>query len=159
MNQISDNFYAEMLLKNLGARFAGGGTTAAGASVVRGFESAHGMSSKVVDGSGLSRANAVSPRAIGKLLTSVQKESWFATFQNSLPLAGRSGTLAGRMRGTAADGRCRAKTGTLSDVSALAGYCKARSGHRIVFAILMNGVNVASARAAQDRTVAALAAG
>jgi D-alanyl-D-alanine carboxypeptidase/D-alanyl-D-alanine-endopeptidase (penicillin-binding protein 4) len=158
MNLISDNFYAEMLLKNLGARFAGGGTTAAGTSVVRGFESAHGVSSRVVDGSGLSRVNAVSPRAIGKLLTSVQKESWFNSFHNSMPLAGNSGTLAGRMRGTAADGRCRAKTGTLSDVSALAGYCRARNGHRIAFAILMNGVNVASARAAQDRTVASLAA-
>ena len=158
MNQISDNFYAEMLLKNLGARFAGGGSTAAGASVVRGFESTHDLSSKVVDGSGLSRANAVSPRGIGKMLMAVQKESWFNTFQNSLPLAGKSGTLAGRMRGTAADGRCRAKTGTLSDVSGLAGYCKARNGHRIAFAILMNGVNVTSARAAQDRTAASLAA-
>lgn len=158
MNQVSDNFYAEMLLKNLGARFAGGGTTAAGASVVRGFENAHGVSSRVVDGSGLSRANGVTPRAVGKLLTSVQKESWYKTFYNSMPLAGKTGTLAGRMRGTAAAGRCRAKTGTLSNVSALAGYCKARNGHRIAFAILMNGVNVASARASQDRTVASLAA-
>jgi hypothetical protein len=68
MNQVSDNFYAEMLLKGLGARFAGGGTTAAGSSVVRGFLRAHGVSSKAVDGSGLSRANAISPRAVGRLL-------------------------------------------------------------------------------------------
>jgi D-alanyl-D-alanine carboxypeptidase/D-alanyl-D-alanine-endopeptidase (penicillin-binding protein 4) len=62
------------------------------------------------------------------------------------------------MRGTAAAGNCRAKTGTLSNVSALAGYCRARNGHTIAFAILMNGVNVSAARSAQDRTVASLAA-
>ena len=62
MNQISDNFYAEMLLKNLGARFAGGGTTAAGASVVRGFENAHGIRSQIVDGSGLSTGQRRSRR-------------------------------------------------------------------------------------------------
>jgi D-alanyl-D-alanine carboxypeptidase/D-alanyl-D-alanine-endopeptidase (penicillin-binding protein 4) len=61
------------------------------------------------------------------------------------------------MRRTAASGRCRAKTGTLSGVSALAGYCKARSGKRLAFALLMNGVNVWTARRIQDRIAAELA--
>lgn len=158
MNQPSDNFYAETLIKALGARIGGGGSTAVGAGVIRDFERAHGLSSRVIDGSGLSRGNAIAPRAIGRLLTEAQDSDWFPSFHRSLPLAGHSGTLAGRMRGTAADGRCRAKTGTLSNVSALAGYCRARNGHRIAFAILMNGINVPAARAAQDRTVASLAA-
>ena len=61
------------------------------------------------------------------------------------------------MRGTAAQDRCRAKTGTLRDVSALAGFCDTTGGERIAFAFLMNGVWPASARALQDRMTVALA--
>ena len=64
-----------------------------------------------------------------------------AAFRKSLPLAGREGTLADRMRGTAAEGDCRAKTGTLNAVSALSGYCHAGGG-TVAFSILMNSVNV-----------------
>jgi D-alanyl-D-alanine carboxypeptidase/D-alanyl-D-alanine-endopeptidase (penicillin-binding protein 4) len=112
----------------------------------------------VVDGSGLSRANSVSPRAVGRLLLSVENEPWFDALYRSLPLAGVSGTLHKRMRGTTAAGRCRAKTGTLIGVSALAGYCRSASDHRIVFALLMNRVNVTAARRTQDRIAASLAA-
>ena len=158
MNTVSDNYYAEILIKALGAAYGAGGTTARGADVVRAFEREHAISSRVVDGSGLSRANAVSPSAIGRLLVEAQSEPWFDAFYRSLPLAGVSGTLKKRMRGTAATGRCRAKTGTLIGVSALAGYCRSRSGHRIAFAILMNRVNVWSAHRTQDRIAARLAA-
>jgi len=112
----------------------------------------------VVDGSGLSRANSISPRAVGRLLVAAQDKPWFDAFYRSLPLAATSGTLKKRMRKTAAAGRCRAKTGTLIRVSALAGYCRSASGDRIVFALLMNRVNVYAARRAQDRAAAALAA-
>jgi D-alanyl-D-alanine carboxypeptidase/D-alanyl-D-alanine-endopeptidase (penicillin-binding protein 4) len=158
MNTTSDNYYAETLIKALGAAYGAGGTTAAGAAVVRSFEHAHGFSSRVVDGSGLSRANAVSPAAIGRLLLEAQDEPWFDAFYRSLPLAGVNGTLKKRMHGTAAAGRCRAKTGTLIGVSALAGYCRSRSDHPIAFAILMNRVNVWTAHRAQDRIAAMLAA-
>jgi D-alanyl-D-alanine carboxypeptidase/D-alanyl-D-alanine-endopeptidase (penicillin-binding protein 4) len=155
-NQVSDNYYAETLLKGLGARFAGAGSTNAGASVVRRFQQELGVDSAVLDGSGLSRGNAISPRGVGRLLSSARQRAWFDSFYRSLPLAGRTGTLRKRMRGTAAVGRCRAKTGTLRNVSALAGYCRARHGRRFVFALLMNGVNVYRARLAQDRIAAAL---
>jgi D-alanyl-D-alanine carboxypeptidase/D-alanyl-D-alanine-endopeptidase (penicillin-binding protein 4) len=115
------------------------------------------VSSSVVDGSGLSRGNSISPRAVGRLLVAAQAEPWFDAFYRSLPLAAGSGTLKKRMRRTAAAGRCRAKTGTLIGVSALAGYCRTRSRDRIVFAVLMNRVNVWVARRAQDRFAAALA--
>jgi serine-type D-Ala-D-Ala carboxypeptidase/endopeptidase (penicillin-binding protein 4) len=71
-------------------------------------------------------------------------------------VAGRAGTLRDRMRGTAAAGRCQAKTGTLSDVSALAGYCRAVSGHDLVFAVIMNGVSLSAARSEQDKFASAL---
>ena len=158
MNTVSDNYYAEVLIKALGAAYGEAGTTARGASVVRKFTREEGFSSTVSDGSGLSRGNAVSPAAIGRLLVGAQDETWFDAFYRSLPLAGVSGTLKKRMRGTAAAGRCRAKTGTLIAVSALAGYCRSRSGHRIAFAILMNRVNIWSAHQAQDRIAATLAA-
>ncbi len=78
-------------------------------------------------------------------------------FEASLPVAGRSGTLFDRMRRTAARDRCQAKTGTLRDVSALAGYCTTTGDAHVAFAILMNGVYPYSARRLQDRMLSALA--
>ena len=98
------------------------------------------------------------PAAVGRLLQSARSQTWFDSFYRALPLAGRTGTLANRMRHTAAKGRCRAKTGTLIAVSALAGYCRSRSNRTFAFALLMNGVNVTAARAIQDRIASALAA-
>lgn len=158
MNTVSDNYYAEILIKAIGAAYGNGGTTTRGASVVRDVSRELGFSSRVVDGSGLSYGNAVSPSALGRLLVGALKKPWFDAFYRSLPLAGVSGTLKKRMRGTAAAGRCRAKTGTLIGVSALAGYCRSRRGHRIAFAILMNRVNIWSAHRVQDRIAATLAA-
>jgi serine-type D-Ala-D-Ala carboxypeptidase/endopeptidase (penicillin-binding protein 4) len=155
MNQPSDNFYAETLIKQLGARFGGAGT---GAAVVRATVARFGAGPTVVDGSGLSRANRTSPRDLVRLLAGMRADALSGpAFAASLPVAGRSGTLATRMRGTPAAGRCRAKTGTLSDVSALAGYCDTTAGRHVAFAFLMNGVNPISARRLQDRMTAALA--
>lgn len=156
-NQVSDNYFAETILKGIGARFAKAGTMLAGSAVVRGFEKQLGISSSVFDGSGLSRSDGISPSTVGRLLLAVDDEPWFSTLYRSLPLAGHSGTLRKRMRGTAASGRCRAKTGTLIGVSALAGYCRSRSNHRIAFALMMNGTSVWKARALQDRIAATLA--
>jgi D-alanyl-D-alanine carboxypeptidase/D-alanyl-D-alanine-endopeptidase (penicillin-binding protein 4) len=129
----------------------------AGAVVASKFARELEFRARIADGSGLSRGNFISPRDVGRLLVKAQDEPWFDAFYRSLPLAGKSGTLDKRMRGTAASGRCRAKTGTLSGVSALAGYCKARSGKRITFALLMNRVNVWTARRIQDRIAIELA--
>jgi serine-type D-Ala-D-Ala carboxypeptidase/endopeptidase (penicillin-binding protein 4) len=157
MNVVSDNYFAETLVKGLGARFGSNGSTTAGVSVVGKFTTSVGVSSSAVDGSGLSRANSISPRGVGRILLAAQREPWFDTFYRSLPLAAVSGTLRKRMRRTAAAGRCRAKTGTLIGVSALAGYCRTRAGKRIAFALIMNRVDVNVARHAQDRIAAALA--
>lgn len=156
-NRPSDNFFAETLIKGLGARFGGGGSTALGAGVVRSTVARYGIRPTVVDGSGLSRSDRTSPSQMVTFLDGMRREAAFEAFRSSLPVAGRSGTLYSRMRGTAAQGRCSAKTGTLSNVSALAGYCQSTGGELMGFALLMNGVSVSSARSLQDRMVAAIA--
>jgi D-alanyl-D-alanine carboxypeptidase/D-alanyl-D-alanine-endopeptidase (penicillin-binding protein 4) len=156
-NRFSDNFFAETLLKGLGARFAGAGTTTAGAAVVKSQLRGFGLSARVIDGSGLSFADSTSPRTLVRFLVAVRHSSADAAFERSLSVAGRNGTLAGRMNGTTAAGRCRAKTGTLPGVSALSGYCDARGGHAIAFSLLMNGVSVSAARGLQDSMAIAVA--
>jgi D-alanyl-D-alanine carboxypeptidase/D-alanyl-D-alanine-endopeptidase (penicillin-binding protein 4) len=157
MNQPSDNYIAEMLSKGLGSQFGGEGSTQAGGAVVREALGAYGITPTIADGSGLSRANRTSPREVVTLLKSLDESELQAPFDASLAVIGRSGTVSRRMRGTAAQDRCHAKTGTLSNVSALAGFCDTTGGERIAFAFLMNGVWPASARGRQDRMTVALA--
>ncbi len=153
MNPPSDNFMAETLAKVLGARSGGDGTTAAGTAVMRAEMGELGISPSIVDGSGLSRSDRTSPSDVIALLKTMDEE---IAFTSSLAIAGRTGTLEDRMRGTAAQDRCQAKTGTLSDVSALAGYCTTLNGRSVAFAILMNSVYPYAARGLQDRMVNAL---
>ncbi|HEU4703514.1 MAG TPA: D-alanyl-D-alanine carboxypeptidase, partial [Conexibacter sp.] len=150
----SDNLFAEMLLKNLGARFGGSGSTVAGVRVVRRTLARYGVRPQMADGSGLSRANRTSPRQVVMLLNALRAN---ASMRAALPVAGRSGTLLDRMRRTSAQDRCQAKTGTLSNVSALAGYCRTPNGHLLAFAFIENLVYTPTAKAAEDRLVIALA--
>lgn len=155
-NETSNNFFAEMLLKRLAAGESRRGTTRGGARRARGFARELGAKVRTRDGSGLSRANRASPRDVGRLLAEMLDHDASPAFEGSLPVAGREGTVRHRMRGTAAQGRCRAKTGTLTGVSALSGYCDA-GGRKLVFSILINGVDVTAARSIQDRMTAAIA--
>jgi serine-type D-Ala-D-Ala carboxypeptidase/endopeptidase (penicillin-binding protein 4) len=157
-NKPSDNYFAEMLLKDIGHEATGQGTTAGGARVAADFARELGARARLVDGSGLSRGNRASPRGIVGLLAGMQSRDEFDAWYASLPIAGRDGTLSTRMRSGAARGRCHAKTGTLSNVSALSGYCQALSGDLYAFSILMNGVYPPGARQLQDRMAQALAA-
>jgi D-alanyl-D-alanine carboxypeptidase/D-alanyl-D-alanine-endopeptidase (penicillin-binding protein 4) len=155
-NRPSDNYMAETLLKALGADFGGAGTTAAGAAVARAEAAQHGAAPTIVDGSGLSRQNLTTPRDVVELLVGLDASELARPMLISLSVAGKAGTLAQRMRGTAAAGRCRGKTGTLSGISNLAGYCRSRSGARTAFAFLMSG-SVWSAHRVQNKMAAALA--
>ncbi|HWK25018.1 MAG TPA: D-alanyl-D-alanine carboxypeptidase/D-alanyl-D-alanine-endopeptidase [Solirubrobacter sp.] len=157
MNQPSDNFIAETLIKGLGAQFGATGSTAAGAGVIRAALEPFGIAPTIADGSGLSRTNRTTPRQVVELLEHMDASDVASAFDASLPVAGRNGTLAYRLRGTAAQDRCHAKTGTLHDVSALAGYCTTTVGRRVAFAFLMNRINPGTARVLQDRMTAALA--
>jgi D-alanyl-D-alanine carboxypeptidase/D-alanyl-D-alanine-endopeptidase (penicillin-binding protein 4) len=157
MNQPSDNYIAEMLIKGLGAQFGAAGSTTAGGTVIKQAIAPFGIDPTVVDGSGLSRQDRTSPRQIVQLLKSMDESESGVAFDESLPVVGRNGTMYNRMRGTAAQDRCHAKTGTLHDVSALAGFCNTTGGERVAFALLMNRVNPSAARALQDRMTVALA--
>jgi D-alanyl-D-alanine carboxypeptidase/D-alanyl-D-alanine-endopeptidase (penicillin-binding protein 4) len=155
----SDNFFAETLLKDLGAYFGGAGSTAGGATVVRRWLAPLGIHPRISDGSGLDRADKTTPREEVRLLRAVRKTAIGDALKAALPVAGLSGTLLRRMRGTAAAGRCQAKTGTLSDVSALTGFCPTAGGDEVAFALLMNHQrNTLLARTEQDRIAASLAA-
>jgi serine-type D-Ala-D-Ala carboxypeptidase/endopeptidase (penicillin-binding protein 4) len=136
----SYNFFAEMLIKLLGARFGGAGTTAAGANVIETFARGHGSGLHAVDGSGLTRSNRASPAQVVGLLRSMRETDVGDEFIQDLALTGHEGTVADRMRGTAAYGRCRTKTGTIRAVSNLSGYCFNRSGRLMIFSILMGSV-------------------
>jgi serine-type D-Ala-D-Ala carboxypeptidase/endopeptidase (penicillin-binding protein 4) len=156
-NVPSDNFYAEMLLKGLGAAFSGArGTTGSGAQVVRLTLRDGGVTPRIVDGSGLSRSNSTTPREVVRLFQHMEDEPVARIWRRSLAVAGRDGTLHDRMRGTAAAGRCRGKTGTIIGVSNLVGMCDTPGG-RVAFAWLMNRVDPFGARRLQDRMTAALA--
>jgi serine-type D-Ala-D-Ala carboxypeptidase/endopeptidase (penicillin-binding protein 4) len=154
-NAPSDNFFAEMLLKDIGAQFGTGGTTAAGAAVVRAqMSTSFGIRPRLNDGSGLSRYDLTTPVQVVTLLRGMAGN---AQFTSSLAVAGETGTLQDEMQGTSAQGRCRGKTGTLHDVSNLVGYCHARDGHTLAFAFLMNGIYPDYAHPIQDRMGIAVA--
>jgi D-alanyl-D-alanine carboxypeptidase/D-alanyl-D-alanine-endopeptidase (penicillin-binding protein 4) len=160
MDRVSDNFVAEMLVKELGAVQAARGTTAAGLAVVTGLLGAAGVpldGVRLVDGSGLSLSDRLTPSALASLL-SVMWSDFEVRLEliASLPLAGRTGTLQDRMRRGAATGVVRAKTGTTSNASALSGFV----ADRYVFSILQNGrpISWTWARIAQDRFATVLAA-
>jgi D-alanyl-D-alanine carboxypeptidase/D-alanyl-D-alanine-endopeptidase (penicillin-binding protein 4) len=147
-----------MLVKDLALQTSGRGTTAGGARIAARFaKRIGGRPSRLADGSGLSRANRASPYRVVRLLLAMRKRDEFRPFVRSLSIAGRDGTLGPRMRSGPARGHCRGKTGTLSDVSAVSGYCRARSGDTYVFSILMNGVDPYGARNLQDSMLQALA--
>jgi D-alanyl-D-alanine carboxypeptidase/D-alanyl-D-alanine-endopeptidase (penicillin-binding protein 4) len=156
-NTPSDNYMAEELLKGIGARFGLAGSTGAGATVVRATVERLGAKPRLVDGSGLSRSDEVSPRDAVDLIQAMDGSDLAAPFEASLPVMGRTGTLSDRLRHDVARGRCHAKTGTLSDVSALVGFCDTTQGRRVAFAFLMNRTSTYWARIRQDRMVAALA--
>ena len=156
-NTPSDNYMAETLLKALGADFGSGGTTASGVQVALGHAAEYGAQPTMVDGSGLSRQNFTTPRDVVELLAGMDRGELAEPMLISLAVAGQSGTLYDRMRGTAAHGRCRGKTGTLSGVSNLAGICRSRSGARTAFAILMSNISVWRAHPLQNKMAAALA--
>jgi serine-type D-Ala-D-Ala carboxypeptidase/endopeptidase (penicillin-binding protein 4) len=161
----SDNFFAETLVKDLGAGLGGAGTTAAGASVVsQTISSVLGIHPHVVDGSGLSPADKTSPYEIVDLLAGLAPTalgqaptSVGSVLRADLAVAGETGTLSKRMRNTGAQGRCQGKTGTLTGASNLAGYCNSADGHVLAFAIFNDGISTEAAHVFQDHITITIA--
>lgn len=114
---------------------------------------------QIIDGSGLSRRNAVAPDVLVAVLRRMYDASGTSPWMTGLPVAGRDGTLAARMRGTAAEDNVRAKTGTMTNVRTLAGYARTRDGETLAFAIMADGFEGPGSAAvdAIDRIAARLA--
>lgn len=163
--KLSNNMHAEALTKAMGAKRSGApGTWANGLAATRAYLTSRKVPMSGVslsDGSGLTRANTLTPRAFGALLVTVQSEPWFAAFKASLPVAGNTtrmvgGTLRHRMNGTRAANHAWAKTGTLTGVTALSGYVQGRDGHLYVFSMLSNYTG-STPRPVEDKLVVTLA--
>ncbi len=140
--KVSQNLYAETLVKTLGLR-AGAGTTEAGDKVVQDVIESWGVepgSYVLVDGSGLSRYNYVTPETIVQILRHVYMDPRHrAPFIDALPTGGlEGGTLARRFRGTRAAGNVHAKTGSIANVRALSGFVQTTDGEPLVFSIIAN---------------------
>jgi D-alanyl-D-alanine carboxypeptidase/D-alanyl-D-alanine-endopeptidase (penicillin-binding protein 4) len=164
MDKMSDNLSAENLLKVIAAEKRGPpGTAMLGISVVNEFLSSLEVDTTsylMVDGSGVSHYNLINAETIVELLSKLYTErGLYGLFEASLPVAGVDGTLEDRMKGTAAEGNVRAKTGTLSGVSSLSGYVHTQDGDVLAFSILMQNFigSPRPYRDAQDKIVELLA--
>jgi serine-type D-Ala-D-Ala carboxypeptidase/endopeptidase (penicillin-binding protein 4) len=148
--KVSQNFYAETLLKTLGRKAGGVGSAAAGRVAVRDALTSWGVPDDAIvmnDGSGLSRYDYVTAGALVMILKHMwQDERFRGPFTAALPVAGHDGTLDTRMRGTVLDARVEAKTGTISNVRALSGYLETRAGERLVFSMIANHFTAPSSR-------------
>jgi D-alanyl-D-alanine carboxypeptidase/D-alanyl-D-alanine-endopeptidase (penicillin-binding protein 4) len=162
MMKLSQNLYAETLLKTLGG-FQQPATAEAGRLVVQSTLASWGIDPAdlhVVDGSGLSPYDLATPTALVAILTrGVRDVRLRGPFEDAMPIAGRDGTLAGRLKGTAAEGNARAKTGSLSNSRAISGYVYSADGEPLVFSILANnfGRSADAVETAGDAIVVRLA--
>ena len=141
INKESQNLHAEMLLRRLGSKLKGEGSAARGAEAVLETLRRLGVGTEgwsLSGGSGLSRTDVVTPSGIASLLVAMDRHPQAAAFRESLAIAGRDGTLEKRMRGTAAEGRVHAKTGTFQLASSLAGYVTTTRGERLAFVLFVN---------------------
>ncbi len=140
--KVSQNLYAETFLKAVGAANGGLGTSEAGRAVVRNTLSAWGIPDDAyvqLDGSGLSRYDYVTAGTIVDILQHLYDDSRHrGAFMATLPIAGKDGTIASRLKRTRAEGNAVAKTGSIANVRSLSGYVKTRDGEMLVFSILAN---------------------
>ena len=150
VNNRGQNFYAEQLLKTLGKEYQNEGSSRAGIKVVKSFLNGIGIDGnalKIVDGSGLSRLNLVTPRQVATLLRYMRQHRYGGYYYDSLPVAGVDGTIRRRMIGTNAQGNLRAKTGYVSYVRALSGYVTTADGEDLIFSFIVNNYDVPTSMA------------
>ena len=140
-NKHSQNFYAEQILKTLGSRIKGRGSSNAGIEVLREFMGKLGFPPdeyQIEDGSGLSKDNKLSPRIITTLLTYMSRHPYSNVLYESLPVSGTDGGLRHRMLSSRYKNKIHAKTGYIAKTSALSGYVDTLNGDTLAFSILMN---------------------
>ena len=143
----SQNQIGEILLKTLGREKAGVGTADSGRAVIERQLTEWGVPSSAVavrDGSGLSRHDYITPEAIVRILDAMRQHEHFLVFRDALPIAGVDGTIANRMRGSAAAGNVRAKTGSVDKARSLSGYVTTADGRQLIFSVLANNWTTAA---------------
>lgn len=141
LNKVSQNLHAEILLRTVAKEKTGLGSLAGGLKIEQQFLTSIGVplgDVLVDDGSGLSRENLVTPRAVVALLEYVRQQSWGDAFITTLPIAGLDGTLEHRMNGTPAEGRIQAKTGSVARVQAISGFATTIHGEHLIFSMFDN---------------------
>jgi D-alanyl-D-alanine carboxypeptidase/D-alanyl-D-alanine-endopeptidase (penicillin-binding protein 4) len=141
VNKISQNLHTEMLLRAAARQTGIWSTPDDLAKFPADLYAAAGIAPGDViqtDGSGLSRHDLVTPRAIVTLLKYAQGQPWFAPYYASLPVAGIDGTLEDRMKNTIAAGRIHAKTGSVEHVRTRSGFAETPGGRRLIFSFLSN---------------------
>ena len=145
MNQKSINLYAETLLKQIGLTVSGEGSTKAGTKAIIDFWKSKGPNTDnlfMVDGSGLSRQDAITAQTLTDILAYMKNDSkWFDAYEKSIPLTGIDGTQQYYFQNSELKGKARAKTGSMTRVRSMAGYMTTRSGKGITFAIMINNYN------------------
>jgi D-alanyl-D-alanine carboxypeptidase/D-alanyl-D-alanine-endopeptidase (penicillin-binding protein 4) len=159
----SQNLHAEQMLRRLGTAWGRDGSLAQGTRVLRQFLLNAGLDGNdflFFDGSGLSDHDLVTPRTTAQLLAYATTQPWFAVWKAAQPLGGVDGTLANRFTEPPLKGHVFAKTGTLGESRALAGYLDAASGRQIIFSIMADDHAPGSSadRMVMDKIVAAIAA-
>lgn len=141
VNKISQNLYAEQLIKTIGYEKSKFGSFENGMKASERLLIQMGVDPEnvqIVDGSGLSRLNLVTPFQINSLLRFMTRSKYFTEFYQSLPIAGIDGTIQNRMKMTRAEGNVRAKTGYINSVRALSGYVDTYDGERLTFVMIVN---------------------
>lgn len=141
LNKLSDNFYADQVLRTLGGEYRGEATMAKGIEVEREFlREKIGVTAaefKLADGSGLSHDNLVTPALLVKVMNYMKQSKHYALYYESLSIPCVDGTLAGRIHHELSS-QIRAKTGSITGVTSLSGYLESRSGQNLYFSILCN---------------------
>ena len=160
-NKMSENLHAELLLLLSAHERAGIATRDEAVKFAANFFRTAGIADGDVilhDGSGLSRGDLVTPRAVVQMLTYATRQPWGEVYRSSLPVAGEDGTLSERMKHTAAEGRISAKTGTIDHVNSLSGYATTARGAHLVFSILgdNNSLHAPAADAVLDSIAVAM---
>jgi D-alanyl-D-alanine carboxypeptidase/D-alanyl-D-alanine-endopeptidase (penicillin-binding protein 4) len=149
-NKPSDNLRAESLLRLVGLQVKGEGSVERGLEAVGEFLKRLGVAADTAaldDGSGMAVTDLVAAHQVVDLLAAMDRQPYARVFEDSLPVAGVDGTLERRMRGTPAQGRVKAKTGTRHHVNSLGGYVATVSGRRLAFAVILNHHTVANREA------------
>ena len=159
----SQNQIAEILLRTIGLERGGLGTADSARKIVGQQLLAWGVQPDgfvIRDGSGLSDQDLLTPETIVRVLDRIQRDTAFATYYNSMPIAGIDGTIDTRMKGTPAEGNVHAKTGTLAKARSLSGYVTTADGERLIFSILANNTTTpgSAVTSVADQIAASLAA-